>query len=116
MIRLRNQFLMLLVFALAACASLGVPTADTFNKKVVAAYAMIQTVAETAMAANSAGKLSDQDESNILTGLNASMTALKTAGQMHSTDPAGAETKLTATLQILQAINAYLIAHQGSPA
>lgn len=115
MIKLRNLSVFLLVFALAACAQLGLQSPDTFNKKMVAAYATVQTLAETANTAYQADKLSDTDASNVMKTVNASMAALKTAAVLHDTDPAGADTKLAATLAILTALQAYIIAHQGSP-
>lgn len=115
MIRLRNLSLFLLVFALAGCAQLGIADADTCKKKIVAAGATVQTIYESSNAAYQADKLSETDMDNVITVLNASLVSLMTALPMCATDQAGAETKLSTTLQILTALNAYLVAHQGKP-
>lgn len=113
--KLRNPILFLMVFLLAACAQLGLQPVDTFNKKMVAAYATIQTVADTASSAYQADKLSDQDRANVVTTLRTATASLKAAGSMHDADPAGADTKLAATLAILTALQTYLASHQGNP-
>lgn len=113
--KLRNPLLFLIVFLLAACAQLGIADADTCKKKVAAAGATVQTIYETSNAAYQADKLSETDMDNVINVLNASLTSLRAALPMCGTDPAGAQTKLSATLQILTALNAYLVAHQGKP-
>lgn len=116
MIKLRNLSVFLLVFALAACAQLGIAPADTFNKKVAAAAASVQTIYDAGNAAYQADKITTEQASNLVDALNGVLATLNTAEKMHAADPTGAETKLAAALQILTALNAYIITHQAAAA
>jgi hypothetical protein len=118
---------LIFVTVLAACAQLGTPPVDTFNKRVAVAYATVQTVAEGATAAYTAGKLSDSDRTNVVTTGRAAVQGIMVAQTLHlqacplrpqieTPDPActapAADAKLTATLAVLSALQAYL-ATQG---
>lgn len=98
-------FLPLMLFA---CAQLGVPAADTFNKKALVAYSTVEGVAKTAASLRAAGKLSDSDRENVLTTGRAAVTGIELAKQMRPADPQAAEDKLTATITVLSALSAYL--------
>jgi len=114
-----------LLFAaiLAACAQFGTPPVDTFNKRVAVAYATVQTVADGALSAYKAGKLSDSDRTNVVTTGRAAVQGIMVAQNLHlqacplrpqveTPDPAcsapAADAKLTATLAVLSALQAYL--------
>lgn len=109
----RNYVLMLALACLCACAQLGMAPADTFNKKVAAAYTTVQSVADSANAALAAGKITKSDATNVVTSARAALTAIDVAEGLHSTDPKAGDDKLAATLAILQALSAYLAA-QGA--
>ncbi len=112
MLSLKNPFALWLatvVLALAACASEGLAL-DTFNKKVVGAYATVQTVAETANAALVSGKLSKADAQNVVATSRTALAAIDVAEHVHATDPVAGENKLLSALVILQALQAYLAA------
>jgi len=114
-------------YLLDGCAQLGTPPVDTFNKRAAVAYATVQTVAEGAVAAYTAGKLSDSDRTNVVTTGRAAVQGIMVAQTLHlqacplrpqveTPDPActapAADAKLTATLAVLSALQAYL-ATQG---
>lgn len=114
--KLRNPLLFLIVFLLAACAQLGIAPADTFNKKVAAAAASVQTIYDAGYAAYQADKITTEQASNLVDALNGVLATLSAAEKLHAADPKGAETKLSAALQILTALNQYLITHQSAAA
>lgn len=106
------------------CTALGVPAADTFNKKMAAGYATVQVVAESAKSAYTAGKLSEKDRTNVVTTTRAAIEGLDLAQTAYSaTCPASAppgcvapaaDAKLVATLAVLTALQAYLATQQGA--
>ncbi len=93
---------------LTACASLGMQTPDTFNKRAAAAYATVQTVADSATAAVNAGKLSKADATNVVTTSRTALAAIDVATSLHATNPQAGEDKLASTLSVLNALSAYL--------
>jgi hypothetical protein len=104
----KSMFLASLVMMLAACQSLGIPAADTFNKKVYTGYATVVTVANTATTLLNAGKLSNADAQNVLEQATNAKTALDIAKSVHETTPDLGDAKLVAALQILTALQQYV--------
>ena len=103
----------MLVAGLVACAAMGVPTADTFNKKLLGGYATVETVAKTASVLRTAGKLSDVDLNNVVATNRQAIAGLDIAAATAKTDLGAANTKLQATLVILTALESYLTSQQG---
>lgn len=99
---------------LSACAALGVPDADTFNKRAMAGYQTIETVASTAGTLRIAGKLSDADRDNVVSTTRAAITGIDLAKQIYQTNPQAGNDKLTATITVLTALQAYLATKQGA--
>lgn len=97
---------------LAACAQLGVPSPDTFNKRALAGYQTVETIATTAGSLRSAGKLSDADRDNVVATSRTAIAALDLARQVHATNPQAGEDKLSATITVLAALSAYLAAKE----
>lgn len=93
---------------LTACAQLGIAPADTFNKKLAAGYVTVQTVAEGTTSLLKAQKISKGDAQNVAATNVTALTALDTAADMSKTNIGAADTKLTATIGILTALQAYL--------
>jgi hypothetical protein len=110
---LKTGIAVMLATALVACAALGVPTADTFNKKLLGGYATVTTVAKTAGVLRTAGKLSDSDLENVVSTNRQAIAGLDIAAATAKTDLGAAQTKLTATLTILTALESYLASQQG---
>ncbi len=104
-----KQLLLIACMAiLTACTSLGMQTPDTFNKRAAAAYATVQTVANSATAAVNAGKLAKADAMNVVTTSRTALAAIDVATSLHATNPQAGEDKLSATLVILTALSSYL--------
>ena len=108
---------------LFGCAQLGVPAADTFNKKLYEGYATVAYVAQSAQQLRISGHLSDADRANVVASSQAAVNGLDLAASMHATacpaaqpaaagNPActapAANAKLSATLLVLQALQTYL--------
>lgn len=111
---LRNFLLLWGLVLLQACAGFGTPPIDTFNKRVAVAYSTIQTVAESAAILQRAGKLSPADVGKIRSGLHDVLDGTAAAEALAKTDLGGAQTRLTATIQVLTILQAFVAAKQES--
>lgn len=107
-------FALLLIASLATgCASLGVPTADTVNKKAAEGYVTITAAANTVTTLRAAGKMSEADRDKTVGTLQAAKIALDAAVKSAPSDPAAADAKLREVLLVLNAISAGLAAQQA---
>ena len=97
-----------ILLILAACASLGVPQADTFNKRVVVANGIVESTAKTIETLFVAGKLSKDEAQQANDRAKDLATGIDVARQVYPTDPAGADDRLTAAITALNALNAFL--------
>jgi hypothetical protein len=111
---LRNFLLLWGMVLLQACASLGTPPIDTFNKRVAVAYTSIQTVAESALALQRAGKLSPADVDKIRFGLHESMDEVRAAEALVGTDVGAAQTQLQAAIRIFTGLQVFVSMKQGT--
>ena len=111
---LRNFLLLWGLVLLQACASLGTPPIDTFNKRVVVAYTTVQTVAESATVLQRAGKLNHEENLKVRYGLQDAMAGVKAAESLSKTDLGGAQTRLTTTIQLLTVLQSFVAAKQES--
>jgi hypothetical protein len=110
-------WLAILAFALlSACASLGVPPADTFAKRIAAGYVTVNTVADGTAKLLSARRITLDEARKVHAGLDEALAGLDAARTLADTDLATAETRLLATIQVLTALQAYLATKQGNPA
>jgi hypothetical protein len=97
------------LLVLPGCASLGVPTAQTFDERVVAGYQIVTGMAESTGMLLDANKIEAKDGRNIhtqLTTLKESIdvaVSLKAAGDFSS-----AETRLDAAIHALKLLQGYL--------
>ncbi len=112
---LRSLAAGLVLVALAACAQVGMQTPQTFNARLAAGYTTVQTVADGARTALAAGKITKADADNVVTSERTALAALSVASQLHATDPKAGEDKLSATLAILNALNAYVTTQGAKP-
>jgi hypothetical protein len=103
----------LLCFAMLACASLGVPEADTFNKKTVVANGLVESASATVETLYTAGKLSQPDARSFNQRLENAAKAIDIAKQVHQTDPATADARLSAIIAGLNALQSELQARKG---
>lgn len=97
-----------LVLAMAVgCASLGIQP-ETFNERLVSAYASVTTVRDTTTVLVNRDVITANDAQNIQNTANQVRTGLDIADQLHRIRPRDGEDKLVATLRILHALEAYL--------
>jgi hypothetical protein len=113
--RIHPLFATLLVLAMAlfaACSTLGVSSPDTFNKKALAAHGTVTAIANSALTLRAAGKLSDADRDNVVSTLRAAESGIDLATLTAKTDTAAGSTKLDASIAVLSALQAYLLAKE----
>lgn len=104
-----------LVF-LAACSSLGIAPADTFNKKAAVAISTVTEVRETAYAALTAGKITPAQAQDANMKADTARDAIAAARTVAASgDLTNATTRLDAIQASLQALHAYLIQRQTAP-
>jgi hypothetical protein len=103
-----RRLFLLLALCLVGCAGLGVPPADTFNKKALATLSTVETVAKSAQNLRAAGKLSDADRDNVVSTLETTVSGVKLARQLYTTNPQAGNDKLSATITVLTALQMYL--------
>jgi len=106
LLRLFASWLMALAFT--ACAVTGVPTPQTFNQRTAAAVTSVTATRQTATVLLNAGKISVDDAKNVLAQTDGAMSGIALARQIAEKDPVAGQSKLAATLTILQALDAYL--------
>jgi hypothetical protein len=98
----------LCMILLPACAMLGVPQADTFNKRVVQANGMVEVVANMVPVAFEAGKIDRDEARNTLEKLRITATSIDSAVLIRSTNPTEADANLTAAIAALTVIKSSL--------
>jgi hypothetical protein len=94
---------------LMGCAQLGVPAADSFNKKALAAHQTVTAIAQTATTLRQAGKLSDADRDNIVATLKGAEAGIDLATLAAKTNADAGATKLDASIAVLTALQTYLL-------
>lgn len=115
---LRNHaslfFASLLLAACSGCAQLGLATPESFNEKVVVAYAACTHLRETATTLLAQKKITVEDAVNIQASADVARTGIDAARRLHASDPASANAKLDAIRTGLTALSTYLAAKKGS--
>lgn len=102
----------LLLLILTACASLGVPPADTFNKQAAAAVSSVNAASQLSLTLLQARKITP-DESDAFVGrAEDAQEAIDLTRSIRSTDPAGAQDRLDAIIRSLQILTAELEARK----
>lgn len=92
-------------FLLVGCASLGVPQADTFNKKVAGAVQTVNAASQLDLTLLQARKITPDESDAYIARIEQAQHAVDLTRQLHETDPSGAEDRLAqiiAGLAILQ--------------
>lgn len=98
---------------IVGCASVGLPTPQTMNERVAVAQSTVTQLRSTATVLLNAKRISSKDAENVLRQTDAATEGIALAMLMSATDPAGANTKLQTTLQVLQVLQAYLASKQS---
>lgn len=97
-----------LLLILSACSVMGVPQADTFNKRVVQANGLVEVSANMVPVAYEAGKIDRDQAGDTLQKLRQLGSAIDSAVLIRSTKPAEADAMLTATIVSLSVLKAEL--------
>lgn len=105
---MRKVLVVPFLLILSACAVVGVPKADTFNKQVVVANGLVESVANTAASLHAAGKISDADRANVYQQGTEARAAIEVVRQVHATDPLAAENRLNTIIVALTALQTRL--------
>jgi polyhydroxyalkanoate synthesis regulator phasin len=108
----RPFFALTLCVWLASCAALGVPQADTFNKRIVVANSVAETSATTIATLVSAGKLSPEEAQKALDQTKNAAAGVDLARKVYAQDPSAANTQLGAIIASLNALTLYLESRQ----
>ena len=102
--------------ALAACASLGVPTPKTFNEKAAAALTGLTAATNTTTQLLDQRLISSNDANNIAVQLDNMRSGVDIARQLHQSQPAAGEARIETIAVALQALTDYLQTRQkGKP-
>lgn len=109
----RHYALPLILLLLSACATLGVPQADTFNKRLAAGYVTVTGVRNTADTLLSASKITPEDAQNVNDQADNARTGLDLARQIHTSNPPAGDAKLDAVVTGLTALESYLAHAKG---
>lgn len=99
---------LLLVALLIGCTQLGLPTAQSFEEKLIAGYATVESLNKTATSLLNAKKITSADAQHILDQTRNAKAGLDVARAIHAIDPTGADSKITALRTALVALQSYL--------
>lgn len=97
-----------LLFLLTACAALGVPKADTFNKQAVVANSIVESAAKTAGTLYSTGKISTEEKDEVYKQGTEARAEIELLRQLHATDPLKAENRINTLIVALTALQSRL--------
>lgn len=103
-----KKLLIVAVLLLAGCSTLGIPSADTFNKKWLAAQTADTTVLQTDLTLLQAGTISKADAANVEAQADNIKSGLDIARTLYATDQTAGSTKLDSVVLALQALQTYL--------
>lgn len=103
-----KKLLIVVVLLVAGCSTLGIPSADTFNKKWLAAQQTDTTVLQTDLALLQAGTISKADAANVEAQADNIKAGLDIARTLYATDQTAGSTKLDSVVIALQALQTYL--------
>lgn len=104
----RSYLLPFALMLLAACATLGVPTPQSFNEKEAAAISSVTAIRDTAASLLETGKISAGDAKNIQGQADNAREAIVLADTLHAANPAVGDDRLTAIITGLAAVQTYL--------
>lgn len=109
--KLKLSIVPFLIF-LAACSTLGIPPADTFNKKAAAAVVSVNTASQVTLTLLQARKISPDESDRYIDRAEEAQNGINAARSLHAVDPAGAADKLNLTIAALQLLIAELEARK----
>ncbi len=98
----------------SACASVGLPTAETFNEKLAVGYGTVTQVRSTATQLVMTKRLGSADASNVQAQADSARAGLDIARDMSKSDLPAANTRLQMATTVLTALQSYLSARSAS--
>jgi hypothetical protein len=101
-----------LLLILTACASLGVPPADTFNKQAAAAVSSVNAASQLSLTLLQARKITPDESDAYTARAEDAQEAIDLTRSIRSTDPAGAQDRLDAIIRTLQILTVELEARK----
>lgn len=104
---------LLFIALIVGCAQLGLPQPQDFNERLTAGYSTVAFLNDTATKLLTAKKIGSDDAQQVLDQTRNLKSGLDIARKMQTTDPKGADSKLTAIRTALSALNAYLTSRGG---
>lgn len=104
----RLSLLPVLLLILSACQTLGVPQAQTFNQKVLAAYSSVDGAVQLVTTLYAAGKISTEDAQKAHDRAVNLKDAIQLAEQVHATDPKAGADQLATAIAALTALQTEL--------
>jgi len=102
----------LLLLYLTACANLGLVTPQSFSERLATGYTSVSTVRSTATALLAAKRISVGDATNVQASADNARAGLDIARDIHATEPAAADARLTSVITALTALSTYLEARK----
>jgi hypothetical protein len=108
-----KKLLWLFLVLAAGCASLGIPTPETFNERIAAAQTAVNTVVSDVGILLVAKKITPDDAENVIKQTDNLVAGLKVARQLSGTSVVAANDKLSATLLALTALQTYVATKKG---
>jgi hypothetical protein len=99
---------MVAVAAIVGCSTAGLPEAKTFNERAAVAYGTVTAVRNTTTELLVSKKITNQDARNVQDQADLARAGIDTAVSVHTSDPNGAESRLTTATTILQALQSFL--------
>lgn len=109
---MRKLAILPLLLILTACASLGVPLADTFNKQAAAAVSSVNAASQLSLTLLQARKITPDESDAYIDRAEDAQEAIDLTRSIRSTDPAGAQDRLDAIIRSLQILTAELEARK----
>lgn len=103
-----GSMLSFVVAFVVACAAVGLPTPDTMNERIAAAQGTVTQVRVSATQLLTAKQITVVDAENVLKSTDAAAEGIAVVRTIAASDPATANAKLTATVSVLTALQAYL--------
>lgn len=102
----------MLLFLLAACSTLGIPPADTFNKKAAAAVTSVNTASQLTLTLLQAKKITPDESDRFIDRTEEAQNGINLARSLKSVDPAGAADRLDLAINALTVLIAELEARK----
>lgn len=109
----RYTITLLLALLVVSCASMGIPTPETFNERLAAGYQTVIGVRTSAADVLRRGQITVKDAEHIQKQADLVRGWLDTARAVYPKDPAAGEAKLQATIAVLSALQTYLQTKSG---